>query len=532
MSAVEETPIAPLFMLPSELLASILHDLDYISLLNCTETCTVLRDLVTTTTSLQCVIQMATLGLESSNSALIPMDMMEKLNERRRIWDALDWSSYSTINVIGSCQAYELVGGVFAQSDGFNITFHWLPSRTSSGHLIKCKTLVPLRDFAMDPSQDLLVILEQNDIYSASDETNTVLIHLRALTTHLPHEEAVSARFAFPFPPDSPNGNGVVGAALYIMHDFLSINLRIGSWQESKCRIVVFNWKTSVVVYDSDESKLTHGFEDFELLGDSTFIMASHDGSGSLLLYSLDHERPGPLLCCALNLPSLSEGSSLQSSVIFHDPCVAKHMSSDGNPFAPALDDALVILSLSYHLYHEECTSCGGSRYEYTLIIPTRVLLRYAKKHRIVNVPELSDRVVKAYAWDEWGPHSTRLLHPCIPKGWLRFSSGQQIIISTCSDDAASSTQPIQILDFSRHPEPKMSTDETTILRIGRDSPTYILRPSPFEEDVLTYLPYHRLIRTSLEPCRLFMMDEHRIIGVTLEDDNGEASTKLQVYTF
>lgn len=99
---------------------------------------------------------------------------------------------------------------------------------------------------------------------------------------------------------------------------------------------------------------------------------------------------------------------------------------------------------------------------------------------------------------------------------YLSFSSGQQIIISTCSDDAASSTQPIQILDFSRHPEPKMSTDETTILRIGRDSPTYILRPSPFEEDVLTYLPYHRLIRTSLEPCRLFMMDEHRIIGVTV----------------
>ena len=72
--------------------------------------------------------------------------------------------------VLGTCQAYELVGGVFAKSMGHgnggsrHLVTTWLPSSTTDARSDVREDLgIPTRDFAIDPSQDLIALVNVDD---------------------------------------------------------------------------------------------------------------------------------------------------------------------------------------------------------------------------------------------------------------------------------------------------------------------------------------------------------------------------------
>ena len=75
--------------------------------------------------------------------------------------------------VPGACQAYELVDGVFAKSmngaplhgpGSHHVNTTWLPTRSQRGHsLIREDIGVATRDFAIDPSQDLVAYVDANN---------------------------------------------------------------------------------------------------------------------------------------------------------------------------------------------------------------------------------------------------------------------------------------------------------------------------------------------------------------------------------
>lgn len=100
------------------------------------------------------------------SSSLNTADKLSLLLERRRRWRDLDWATGYTVPIPGQYQAYELVGGSFAKAIGdaegstaLNVTS--LPSRTQTPSSILLPDLgVIAKDFAIDPSQDLLVLLE------------------------------------------------------------------------------------------------------------------------------------------------------------------------------------------------------------------------------------------------------------------------------------------------------------------------------------------------------------------------------------
>jgi hypothetical protein len=78
----------------------------------------------------------------------------------------------------GECAAYELVGGVFAktgradatmagrpeQSEGPSLVARWLPTKDNDEDddlvIERASVGVPARDFALDPSQDVLALVE------------------------------------------------------------------------------------------------------------------------------------------------------------------------------------------------------------------------------------------------------------------------------------------------------------------------------------------------------------------------------------
>ena len=94
----------------------------------------------------------------------------------------IDWTNQTIIPLPGSCQAYELVGGVFAKSMRGVLAEMWppasrlftaarLPTREffHYGNTYDMKSIVQedlglwTRDFAIDPTQDLLVLLDVNN---------------------------------------------------------------------------------------------------------------------------------------------------------------------------------------------------------------------------------------------------------------------------------------------------------------------------------------------------------------------------------
>lgn len=94
------------------------------------------------------------------------VDRLALLHDHRAAWGMLHWKDKKTIPFHGSCQAYELVGGVFAKtmsSMHFDATV--LPTSLDPDyHMISMDLKLPVRDFVIDPTQDLLVLVEAGSV--------------------------------------------------------------------------------------------------------------------------------------------------------------------------------------------------------------------------------------------------------------------------------------------------------------------------------------------------------------------------------
>lgn len=109
--------------------------------------------------------------IDGPPSSVSPAERLKVLLERRKAWSLLDWKKEVISPMEGACQAYELVGGVFAKSmipGPFHnlteihpqFTTSWLPSSSDEGRTMQIDLDIVARDFAMDPSQDLIIFLE------------------------------------------------------------------------------------------------------------------------------------------------------------------------------------------------------------------------------------------------------------------------------------------------------------------------------------------------------------------------------------
>lgn len=121
--------------------------------------------MIACTANLQLTIELYAAGQEKgpSNPEFRPADQLDALKKREAAWDELKWAKEVRVPMLNG-GLWELYGGVLAQNDGQGtITFHRLPSICRSieeaewtidgfGH--------PIRDFGMDPAQDLLVLVE------------------------------------------------------------------------------------------------------------------------------------------------------------------------------------------------------------------------------------------------------------------------------------------------------------------------------------------------------------------------------------
>lgn len=101
---------------------------------------------------------------DGGHCTLSPTERLEILNRQEQAWDNARWSSEFELHMEDG-GVWEIYGGVLAQGTSpHSLTFTQLPSEIRN---IPKKTWTVeklpfnMRDFTMDPSQDLLVIVER-----------------------------------------------------------------------------------------------------------------------------------------------------------------------------------------------------------------------------------------------------------------------------------------------------------------------------------------------------------------------------------
>lgn len=194
------------------------------------------------------------IDIPSSRSLFTTADRLQLLRERRKAWRDLTWSKHRMIKMSGLCDAYELVGGIFAKTErrGTRAPKHFtasiLPSRTQPiEHRFEHKDLgVATKDFAIDPSQNLLALLEFHDFGpfwggSSTSADGDMRIHMRTLLTNERHPEAKQPFLYHRGVSNSPTAN----ATLQIIDDIVGVftmsptpTVLIWSWRSGEKLVV------------------------------------------------------------------------------------------------------------------------------------------------------------------------------------------------------------------------------------------------------------------------------------------------------
>jgi hypothetical protein len=165
---VHTIPLRPSYLLclPPELLAHILGYLPVPALLRVSVTSRALHALVAHSLWLQYTIELFADGLAAPPSTQPARARLRALLRRRARWRALAHTAVVRVPLGGPCSAYELVGGVFAKAArGHYPAFAavHLPTAARLGWTDEHASVGPdvdARDFAIDPSQDFLALVE------------------------------------------------------------------------------------------------------------------------------------------------------------------------------------------------------------------------------------------------------------------------------------------------------------------------------------------------------------------------------------
>ncbi|KAF8956210.1 hypothetical protein BDZ97DRAFT_1959013 [Flammula alnicola] len=491
--------------LPEELRIQILSNLDYRSLLRCASVCTSLYHTLKQSSSLQYTIELALNGMQDAGTDIPYAELLSRLRSRRTAWTQLDCKDLTVIPIGNECQAYELVGGAFAKSSGQDLKVMWLPTATNEGHtLYRLSVGIPIRDFAIDPTLDVVAILEDDNLPMSFTQARHVRIHIRSISTNHTHPLARQSPLCFDVPAHSEYGNALFTAVIQLAEDLVSLYTSKGHTVFMP-RVLIWNWKKGVLIYDSDITGLPSGTYDFTLLNRSSFLLTSTKNHGSLQLFSLlDSPASSPELVTTLSLPTLNPTYRIHSFGIHSGPI---HSNPPPNaPFTSVDAERLHVVNITYWT----ATPMHGDQglFAFSMYVHNRVFLAYLEGRgrtctvRYDSIGETDDSrdnpddsVVE---WDAWGPQNTLFMPSRSPPHWLRYVHGQRVICST-------GTPVIDVLDFGYSP-----TKSTVQLCVSTTSfPVFVA-------DVVTRLPCHTSQRELDDEFYAYMIDEDRIIGLVV----------------
>ncbi|KAF9473961.1 hypothetical protein BDN70DRAFT_885353 [Pholiota conissans] len=516
--------VVELLNLPRELQIEVLAHLDAVSLTRCAMTCKSIYNIFRESSLLQYIIQLHFDGVittdVSRNSSY--SELIDGLLRRRRAWLSLGWDRYNTPSHVmqQQCKAYEFIGGVFGNTDGSGLEIVWLPGMTMGAEkkiVKRPSTGVSIRDFTMDPAQDVIALLEADLGPPTLAEPRTYHIHIRTISTNSVHPRAGAASLSFVLELAHSPVNYIIRAHLEFARDIFVAVLHLHfDGIGRKIRVLIWDWTTSELRVDSavafDPFLTTPNFE-FSLLNRDFCMTTSLEGSGSIRLYKF--VGPSALNVpvahvATLHLPPTASHTKIARIATYAGPIEAH--SPQYASLAVNDDDRLHVFMPMYNDYSEA-----------NLFVPQRVLMKYARRDQGEDLTPLD------VPWEEWGPRRTRMFYPAPfdSEGWSNYVHGQRVV---CPGHSSNEDQEmdarIEVLDFSlaavssATPEGAHMSQESASGHLL--PPTVISKDAIrfFLDDVVTSLPCVMLKRKIARAHETYMIYSNGIVGLNFRNSH------------
>ncbi|EKM51060.1 uncharacterized protein PHACADRAFT_103833 [Phanerochaete carnosa HHB-10118-sp] len=508
--------------LPTELLIEILKYLQSRDILRCQSVCRALRDIVAGCVELQYIIELAADNLVDGTRKPGSPSTAERLKlllDRRRRWRELDWTQKVVVPIPGQCQAYEFVGGTFAKSMGtgdnwtgskhLNVT--WLPTRDGQARSLVREDLgVPTRDFAVDPSQDMIALVEMDEHHFDSVQ---IKVHIRTISKNQKHPLAAKECLTAPIPFQVGTCFiQIVGDVVGMFFWLHGPGLLVWNWRSGEMLVVCYPLggfgALPLAHLPPHMQQFRSGFDlppgawDFAFLSNRAFFLTSTNGSGAIELFTFGPESvqaSPPKHVATLRLPEVKEGRAIGNFSTHSSPFLGVEMTDDV-PFTASQEDRVHVMTLTY----------GERQQRFHLFVKNSFLL------------SLISDTKKTLDWKDWGPKNTRFFEHNVQFQWLRYVHGQRVILPPVLPTAGADVTMMFVLDFNVHP--RRRHDPARDLPVVPQSHTHdhyvSFAPSAveggtlFKSDVVTELPYTVSHRTGALRYTGFMIDDQRIIGM------------------
>ncbi|KAK0463767.1 uncharacterized protein EV420DRAFT_1638686 [Desarmillaria tabescens] len=370
---------------PTELFLVVFSFLDARSLMTCKQVSQRFLALITETVTLEYTIELALHGHVDYAAAPPSADRLDQLRKHNHAWNSLNgtWSD-SIPNLQG--HVWELFGNVLAQHNGSgSLIFTRLPSSSRSIERKEWSISLSglrIRDFGMDPSQNLLVLIESPRWGRTPNPS--FQLHLWCMSSGKVHELASVPilKHAQKFPQDGTS------LTIQISGDHLGVEFR-GITTKA---LVVWNWKTGrkELYLTGDE------IDSFAFLTEKHVVISmSNDTKLRLLVVDFIAESSEQTCvndvtrCLALRLPNLHPSNTIVGLAIRCDPSPAWPNQDDSIPFHIHPDEILYPVAL--------ITEQGD---HIMIFIPRRTMLAQLH-HFLTGTQEVE--------WSAWGPKGTRI---------------------------------------------------------------------------------------------------------------------------
>ncbi|PIL28992.1 hypothetical protein GSI_09039 [Ganoderma sinense ZZ0214-1] len=391
--------------LPPELLTAILLDLDFRDLLRCRQVNTTFKTLIDKDVRAQYKIELAVAGMtDGPPSTLTPAERLTILRARQDAWDNLVWTAKDDVTMHQG-GVWELYGNVLAQAQG-DRTLHFKQIPSQIRGIRGTEWTIPnvgckIRDFGMDPAQDLLVVIE----HFWHRPQLTVRIHLKSLSTGAPHPAGPQAGMVTYDP--KPSGYSY---AIQTSEGYLGIHM--SSQGEDASELLIWEWRTGRLhlhITGPELSSFAFLSSRHLLLGVQPALELNEEdlvqGPNNPLLVVIDLESTTSATpvefsdldyVCAFHYPTLSDTFIVVAMSVRSDPAPYwRPNPALPVPFSVSHEDRLFVVTL--------WVMEGNVPLGVLSLVPASTLLN--------ALSSLEPGVVRRdFAWDEWGPEGSRLM--------------------------------------------------------------------------------------------------------------------------
>ncbi|KAF8519135.1 hypothetical protein BU17DRAFT_90336 [Hysterangium stoloniferum] len=503
-----------IFQLPKEVIVHILEYLNFRTLINCSETCHSLHAIVQNTSCLRYNNELEIAGLidTGSGSSLSIAERLEQLETIERNWATLTFRLKVGIPKPVGRNIWELFGGVFTlgTSGGRGLSYTELPSLTRRTPTCTWKhddLGLDIRDFGIDPSQDLVVLIEV-PVYS-------VLVHIKGFT------QSICAACAL------PGGVARYTFVIQIMGDFLGLLFQTPMPHDMRAGVAfVWNWKTGQIAIRIQSNDSFKRFDSFSFLSPRHILISTHmhvrDAKSPPALEIYDFmfpestENPPPIRI--FEFPVFCSGVAALSTLTRSDPSPEKpgHAAiQGGRPFVTAPMARLLTVNIQI----SRAVRGIANIVNFMMFVHHDSLLDGIGSPGPTLVP-----------WKEWGPNKTRLLsmRPNIP--WVCYVHGTRFVyMERATPHLPAEKSRIRLLDFnplSIKRDWKLSEVESSrVTTFSASEPTVIdQREDVFVETVATSLPYREVLSADKYRYVAVMIDDDCLVGIRCGLMSGEQS--------